>query len=64
MVDIALVASILFVFGQALYQTRALQLLRGAITAAILGLVLLLLLPLDTLPTRACRPPWWCWWLC
>ena len=47
-VDIVLVASILFVVFQALYQTRALQLLRGAITAAILGLVLLLLLPLDT----------------
>ena len=47
-VDVALVASILFVVFQALYQTRALQLLRGAITVAILGLVLLLLLPLST----------------
>ena len=47
-VDIALVASILFVVFQALYQTRALQLLRGATAVAILGLVLLLLLPLNT----------------
>ena len=47
-VDIALVASILFIVFQALYQTRALQLLRGATAVAMLGLVLLLLLPLNT----------------
>ena len=46
--SVALVASILFVVFQALYQTRALQLLRGATAVAILGLVLLLLLPLNT----------------
>ena len=46
--DIALVAGLLFVVLQALYHTRAQQLLRGASTFAILGLVLLLLLPSST----------------
>ena len=47
-VDIALVAGLLFVVLQALYHIRAQQLLRGASTFAILGLVLLLLLPSST----------------
>ena len=46
--DIALVAGLLFVVLQALYRTRAQQLLRGASTFAILVLVLLLLLTLGT----------------
>lgn len=46
--DIAVVAAALFVVFQALNQRRALQLLRGAIIAAVLGLALLVLLPLNT----------------
>jgi diadenylate cyclase len=48
-VDITLVASVFFILFQSLYQTRALQLLRGVIIIAILGATLLVLLPLDTL---------------
>ncbi len=47
--DISLVALVFFVLFQALYQTRALQLLRGVIIIAILGATLLVLLPFDTL---------------
>jgi len=47
-VDIVLVAAIFFVAFQALYQTRALQMLRGVIIIAILGVLILLLLPLNT----------------
>ncbi|MGB6420842.1 MAG: hypothetical protein WBF05_03295, partial [Anaerolineales bacterium] len=47
-VDIVLVAAIFFVAFQALYQTRALQMLRGVIITAILGVLILLLLPLNT----------------
>ncbi len=47
--DIAMVALVFFVAFQALYQTRALQLLRGVITAAILGGGLIMLMPLATL---------------
>jgi len=46
--DILLVAGFFFVVFQALYQTRAMQLLRGAIIIAILGFSLFLLLPLET----------------
>jgi diadenylate cyclase len=46
--DMAVVAAILFVLFQALSQRRSLQLLRGAIMFAVLGLVLLVLLPLNT----------------
>ncbi len=48
-VDITLVALVFFVAFQALYQTRALQLLRGVIIAAILGGGLVILMPLPTL---------------
>jgi diadenylate cyclase len=48
-VDISLVALVFFVAFQALYQTRALQLLRGVIVAAILGGGLIMLMPLATL---------------
>ncbi len=48
-VDISLVALVFFVAFQALYQTRALQLLRGVIIAAILGGGLIILMPLATL---------------
>jgi diadenylate cyclase len=48
-VDISLVALVFFVAFQALYQTRALQLLRGVIIAAILGGGLVILMPLATL---------------
>ena len=46
--DILLVAAFFFVIFQALYQTRAMQILRGAIIIAVLGVALLLLLPLET----------------
>jgi len=46
--DIFLVAGFFFVIFQALYQTRAMQLLRGAIIIAILGISLFLVLPLQT----------------
>jgi diadenylate cyclase len=46
--DILLVAGFFFVIFQALYQTRALQLLRGITIIAILGVALLLVLPLET----------------
>lgn len=46
--DILLVAAFFFVIFQALYQTRALQVLRGALIIAILGVALLLLIPLET----------------
>ncbi len=49
LIDMALVAVVFFIVFQALYQTRALQLLRGVIIAAILGGGLLVLLPLNTL---------------
>jgi len=49
LLDMTLVAAIFFVAFQALYQTRALQLLRGVIFAAILGGGLLVALPLITL---------------
>ena len=48
-VDISLMALVFFVAFQALYQTRALQLLRGVIIAAILGGGLIMLMPLATL---------------
>ncbi len=48
-VDILAVAVIFFMVFQALHRTRALQLLRGAIIAAILGVAFLVLLPLSTL---------------
>ncbi len=48
-IDMALVAILFFIVFQALYQTRSLQLLRGVIIAAILGVGLLVLLPLNTL---------------
>jgi diadenylate cyclase len=47
-VDMVLVAAVFFVIFQVLRQTRALQVLRGAIIVAILGAVLLVLLPLKT----------------
>lgn len=47
-VDMVLVAVIFFIVFQALARTRALQLLRGAITFAILGAAPLVLLPLNT----------------
>jgi diadenylate cyclase len=46
--DMVLVATVFFVIFQVLRQTRALQVLRGAIIVAILGAVLLVLLPLNT----------------
>ena len=49
LLDMTLVAVIFFIAFQALYQTRALQLLRGVIFAAILGGGLLVALPLITL---------------
>jgi len=49
LLDIMLVAIVFFVIFQGLYQTRALQLLRGVIIIAILGATLLVLLPFDTL---------------
>jgi diadenylate cyclase len=48
-IDISLVALVFFIAFQALYQTRALQLLRGVIIAAILGGGLVMLMPLATL---------------
>lgn len=48
-IDMTLVAVLYFIVFQALYQTRSLQLLRGVIIAAILGIGLLVLLPLNTL---------------
>lgn len=47
--DMTLVAVVFFVAFQALHQTRALQILRGVIIAAILGGGLLVVLPLVTL---------------
>ncbi len=47
-IDIALVAALFFVAFQALYQTRALQLLRGVIIFAIVGAVLFIILPQNT----------------
>jgi len=47
-IDIALVAALLYVAFQALYQTRALQLLRGVIIFAIAGAVLFMILPQNT----------------
>lgn len=47
-IDILLVAGFFFVIFQALYQTRALQLLRGAIIITILGVSIFFLLPLET----------------
>jgi diadenylate cyclase len=47
-IDILLVTGFFFVIFQALYQTRALQLLRGAIIIAILGVSIFFLLPLET----------------
>ena len=47
-IDILLVAGFFFVIFQALYQTRALQLLRGALIIAILGISIFFLLPLET----------------
>jgi diadenylate cyclase len=46
--DMLLVAAVFFVIFQVLRQTRALQVLRGAIIVAILGAVLLVVLPLKT----------------
>jgi diadenylate cyclase len=46
--DMLLVAAAFFVIFQVLRQTRALQVLRGAIIVAILGTLLLVLLPLRT----------------
>lgn len=48
-IDILAVSVIFFIIFQALHRTRALQLLRGAIIAAILGAAFLVLLPLTTL---------------
>jgi diadenylate cyclase len=48
-IDMSLVTVVFFIAFQALYQTRALQLLRGVIIAAILGGGLLVILPLNTL---------------
>jgi len=47
-IDILLVAGFFFIIFQALYQTRALQLLRGALIIAILGISIFFLLPLET----------------
>jgi diadenylate cyclase len=47
--DILLVTVVFFVVFQALHQTRTLQMLRGVIIFAILGVALLVLLPFDTL---------------
>src|SRR4030065_1519196 len=49
LIDMFLVACLIFIAFQALHQTRAMQMLRGVIIAAILGVGLLVLLPLDTL---------------
>jgi len=49
MLDVALVALVFFVAFQALYRTRALQMLRGVIIIAILGGTLFFLLPFNTL---------------
>lgn len=49
LIDITLVAIVFFIAFQALYQTRALQLLRGVIFAAIIAGGLLVALPLNTL---------------
>ncbi len=46
--DMTLVAGLIFVVFQALYQTHTLQILRGVITVAFLGGALLVLLPLNT----------------
>ena len=46
--DILLLALFFFVIFQALYQTRALQVLRGTLIIAVLGIALFLLLPLET----------------
>lgn len=46
--DILLVTSLFFIAFQALYQTRALQLLRGVIIYAVFGVVLFLTLPQST----------------
>jgi diadenylate cyclase len=48
-IDISLTALVFFIAFQALYQTRALQLLRGVVVAAILGGGLIMLMPLATL---------------
>jgi diadenylate cyclase len=48
-IDMTLVAVVFFVAFQALYQTRALQILRGLIVMAVVGGGLLVLLPLNTL---------------
>jgi len=47
-IDILLVAILFFILFQALYQTRALQLLRGVLIIAIVGLSVFFLLPLQT----------------
>lgn len=46
--DILLVAAFLFVIFQLLYQTRAMQVLRGTLIIAIFGLAFFLLIPLET----------------
>lgn len=46
--DMTLVAGLIFIVFQALYQTHTLQILRGVIIVAFLGGALLLLLPLTT----------------
>ncbi|MEA3439281.1 MAG: diadenylate cyclase CdaA [Chloroflexota bacterium] len=46
--DILLLALFFFVIFQALYQTRALQVLRGTLIIAVLGIALFLLIPLET----------------
>lgn len=48
LIDILLVATVLFIVFQALEQTRAMQLLRGVVILAILGVALLLILPFNT----------------
>lgn len=47
-IDILLVAILFFILFQALYQTRTLQLLRGVLIIAIVGLSVFFLLPLQT----------------
>ncbi len=48
LIDIASVAVVFFLIFQVLHRTRTMQLLRGAIIAAILGVAFLVLLPLNT----------------
>lgn len=47
-IDIALVAAVFFIAFQALYQTRALQLLRGVIVFGVTGAFLFVVLPQNT----------------